>query len=168
MKMQIEEAVCLKAAHEIDGTIQITDPCYDEGTWCRMSLDVKPGKWIFEAEKSEEGRIASISMRYAKAKTPSVIETTGEIIGEMIGEIEVDAGLAGFFTDKPDFSDEEWYEFCDKLGRAQCWEAYFDGKFGFFSSSGWGDGSYPVVVSRDRNDDIISVSVLFMYEEDEF
>lgn len=59
---------------------------------------------------------------------------------EEIGSIGVDAGLAGFFHNKPDYSDEEWGRFCDRVRNGDAWLI----KDGFYSSSGYGDGCYGV------------------------
>lgn len=59
---------------------------------------------------------------------------------EEIGSIGVDAGLAGFFHNKPDYSDEEWGEFCDRVRNGDAWLI----EDGFYSSSGYGDGCYGV------------------------
>lgn len=59
---------------------------------------------------------------------------------EEIGSIGVDAGLAGFFHNKPDYSDEEWGRFCDRVHNGDAWLT----EDGFYSSSGYGDGCYGV------------------------
>ena len=59
---------------------------------------------------------------------------------EEIGSIGVDAGLAGFFHNKPDYSDEEWGRFCDRVRNGDAWLI----EDGFYSSSGYGDGCYGV------------------------
>ena len=59
---------------------------------------------------------------------------------EEIGSIGVDAGLAGFFHNKPDYIDEEWGRFCDRVRNGDTWLI----EDGFYSSSGYGDGCYGV------------------------
>ena len=77
---------------------------------------------------------------------------------EKIGIIGVDAGLAGFFTDKPDYSDEQWMELCNNLGTEDVWIR----PEGFFSSSGYGDGSYPVLAAKDPKGEIFALEVRFL------
>lgn len=55
--------------------------------------------------------------------------------------------MAGFFNDKPDFNDDEWDKLCDKVNEGDAWCLYD----GIFSSSGYGDGSYDVYASVDRD-----------------
>jgi hypothetical protein len=76
---------------------------------------------------------------------------------EEIGEIGVDAGLAGFFNDKPDYTDDEWSEFCDSIRNGNAWIR----DEGFFSSSGYGDGCYPVNACR-INGEIVALEIRFI------
>ena len=64
----------------------------------------------------------------------------GKWFSELIGSIGVDAGLAGFFHDKPDYTDEQWSVFCSTIACGEAWVK----EEGFFSSSGIGDGEYDV------------------------
>lgn len=65
-----------------------------------------------------------------------------------IGYIGVDAGLAGFFNDKKDFDDEEWSHFCSKIDNSSNGWNMYDG---VFCLSGYGDGSYPVYATLERD-----------------
>lgn len=62
-------------------------------------------------------------------------ESNAPQIMEKIGSIGVDAGLAGFFHNKPDYSDEAWSKFCDRIRHGDAWLT----EDGFYSSSGYGD-----------------------------
>ena len=143
---------------ELGTKVDITDPCYDKGTWCRMTTDCEPGTYKGYIEMSDEGkwgmRVATISI-FKGDKMWGIEEM------EHIGNIGVDAGLAGFFNDKPDFNDEEWSELCDKIYVGNVWNLYN----GIFSSSGFGDGFYNVYANEERN----AFTIVFIeedYEED--
>ena len=145
---------------ELGTKVDITDPCYDKDTWCRMTTDCEPGEYKGYVEMSDEGswgmRVASISIFKGNKKWG--IEEM-----ECIGTIGVDAGLAGFFNDKPDFNDEEWSEFCDMIREGDAWDLYN----GIFSSSGFGDGEYNVYANEERN----AFTIVFIdeeYEDDEY
>jgi len=129
---------------ELGTKVDITDPCYDKDTWCRMTTNCEPGEYKGYIEMSDQGdwgmRVASVSI-FKGDKIWEIEEM------EYIGNIGVDAGLAGFFNNKPDFNDEEWYEFCDKIEDGNAWNLYN----GIFSSSGFGDGGYDVYANKDRN-----------------
>ena len=88
--------------------------------------------------------------------------------------------MAGFFINKPDFLDEEWQSLCDSMMHgtgAYTFEANLsDDAFicefghgqGFWSSSGFGDGCYPVYAYyRDGESLPVGLSIVFIDEEDE-
>lgn len=74
-----------------------------------------------------------------------------------IGSIGVDAGLAGFFMNKPDYTDDEWSDFCDYIRNGDAWIK----NEGFFSSSGNGDGCYPVYAYK-QNGEITALEIRFV------
>ena len=139
---------------EVGTKVDITDPCYNKDSWCRMTVDCEPGIYKGYIEMSDEGilgtRVAAISI-FKGEKIWRIEEM------EPIGIIGVDAGLAGFFNNKPDFGDTEWNEFCNKINSGNAWSLYN----GIFSSSGFGDGCYDVYANEDRN----AFTIVFIEEE---
>lgn len=142
-------------------TVDITDPCYDKDVWCRMTAKIIPGNYNCNVMMCDN-RIAKIF----------IVKEGENAEHEMpIGCIGVDAGLAGFFNDKPDYSDGEWEQLCDVLNRRDemgYLPAYFN-DCGFFSSSGWGDGVYAVMelLNKDKTKRI-GLSIIFIDDtEDE-
>lgn len=129
---------------ELNRKIDITDPCYKKGTWCRLTTECEPGEYHGYVNMSNKGdwgiRVASLSIFKDRKKVPLKKM-------ECIGTIGVDAGLAGFFNDKPDFSNEEWTELCHAIETGDAWNMYN----GIFSSSGFGDGLYQVFANPERN-----------------
>ena len=118
--------------------IDITDPCYDRDVWCRLNnVEISEGCYscvIWIEDDKEFGESVRIIGIYKDGQIPYSEDM------EAIGFIGVDAGLAGFFENKPDYKDEEWLEFCDSIKEGNAWIK----KEGFFSSSGYGDGEYDV------------------------
>ena len=118
--------------------IDVTDPGYrrDLSTWCRINdISVKPGKYHCYAKRflddgarlnddnnihfnglNGDSRITEITISHIDIKPEDLKDPTAF---ESIGEIEVDAGLAGFFPAPFDFpkNDGAWSEFCDKLDK---------------------------------------------------
>ena len=76
---------------------------------------------------------------------------------KQIGSIGVDAGLAGFFNNKPDYNDAQWHAFCEQILNGNAWIT----EDGFFTSSGYGDGSYPVKAFK-LNGKIIALEIQFI------
>ena len=86
-------------------TVDITDPCYDRDVWCRMNkVSIKQGSYTCVVW-SEDGRVGIIGI-YLDGKIPkqSAMKT--------IGEIGVDAGLAGFFFYKSEMLAERAFYLC--------------------------------------------------------
>lgn len=145
-----------------EGLIDITDPCYDKDVWCRMKATVKSGEYTcyiwrnkeideFEGKQYVDQRVGVIGI-YLDGIIPP------QKTMEEIGTIGVDAGLAGFFMNKPDYSDDEWKDFCDSIREGDAWIK----DEGFFSSSGYGDGCYPVYVSKNNDGEIYAIEIRFL------
>ena len=139
---------------ELETKVDITDPCYNKDVWCRMTKDCEPGKYKGYVEMIDEGdwgmRVSSVSI-FKGNKIWGIEEM------EYIGNIGVDAGLAGFFNNKPNFSDTEWYGFCAKIENGYAWNLYN----GIFSCSGYGDGVYSVYANEERN----AFTIVFIEDE---
>lgn len=144
--------------HDFNGSVDITDPCYGKDIWCRKNdVKISEGKyqcvtWICrKRDKHPDRRIAVIGIYLA-----GYIPVQNDM--ECIGEIGVDAGLAGFFNNKPDYTDAEWSEFCDKLCDGNAWLT----EEGFWSSSGYGDGCYPVYAAKNQQGVINALEIRFI------
>lgn len=147
---------------DFHGSVDITDPCYDRDVWCRMDdVKIKEGtydcviwrqtlKGDVDGEPYVERRVGIIGIYLNGAIPPqkSMVE---------IGSIGVDAGLAGFFHNKPDYSDEEWSALCDHIRKGDAWLT----EDGFFSYTGYGDGGYPVFASKVHGE-ITALEVRFL------
>ena len=167
--------------------IDITDPCYNRNVWCRLNnVTVKSGEYICryyvgsELEQKDIREITEIAEKYGHNVKDAIEREKADIKQRCfviefhlngynfcqdspewkeIGEIGVDAGLAGFFWNKPDFTDSEWNEFCDKLDKNNE-VAYLDEGMGFWCSSGYGDGIYKVYAIKDERE-IVALKICF-------
>ena len=147
---------------DFGGSVDITDPCYDRDVWCRMdNIPIKTGKYscyIWNQKERYEldgelhvSNIVGILGIYLNGIIPSQKSM------KRIGSIGVDAGLAGFFHNKPDFTDAQWAAFCDQIKVGDAWLT----DLGFFSTSGHGDGGYDVFASK-TNGDITALEIRFV------
>lgn len=144
---------------KFNGKVDITDPGYDHETWCRINdVEILPGayecfiKVLNDQQTRGWGeRVATIGIRHLGSKAGKL---------KPLGSIGVDAGLAGFFENKKDFTFDEWMEFCEKLGNHEqmAWMMYD----GFFSSSGYGDGMYTVFAAKNDVGQIVSLEIRFI------
>lgn len=153
---------------DFHGEVDITDPCYGRDVWCRMNnIKIADGTYICNAYVSERisyNRIDAIGIFL----TDNFIADSLEAIHSKmkhIGNIGVDAGLAGFFHNKPDYDDDQWTIFCDQL-KGNC-NAYINEE-GFFSTSGDGDGSYDVYAYNDpKTGEIVALAIDFTYIDEQ-
>ena len=148
--------------------IDITDPCYDKDVWCRTTQELPEGEydcWVDIADCGDWG--TRVSKSFIIKKDCSYEDDVW--YSEIVAEIGVDAGLAGFFDNKPDYNDNEWSDFCDMLhDKAWVVDENTAAKCnGFFTSSGFGDGCYDVIRLYDKDDKIIGYEIKFIKEESE-
>ena len=131
--------------------VDITDPCYNRDVWCRINdFQIEPGEYSCFVSYKDEGLYGTRVEAIAIAKKKKHLIGAGKL--ELSGEIGVDAGMAGFFERKPDFTREEWGEFCDLADNTNVYYSP-DREYlckGFFSTSGYGDGGYPLYVHKNE------------------
>ena len=144
----------------LEDTVEITDSCYEKGVWCQIITYCVPGLYKGYADIVDDEdwgiRVARLSIY------KDDIQVDLKDMKLLDGEVGVDAGLAGFFRDKPDL-DAEWSEFCDKLfaggTRKMSWADSLRGdRDALWSESGCGDGGY----SAYANDDHSAFTIVFM------
>lgn len=112
---------------DFHGSVDITDPCYDKDVWCRMNnVKISEGEYAcYVWRHTDKGKYED-GTPYSYLLVGAIgIYRNGDIPRqkdmEEIGSIGVDAGLAGFFHNKPDYSDEEWGRFCDRVRNGDAW-----------------------------------------------
>lgn len=183
--------IATKVAFEVTDKLVIADPCYidkDDGADFAAMLDTSGGKdpilsrstggvvldgckgeWIAEAVLEDTG---SWGLRVAKL----VLERKGYAArgyGEVVGENAVDSGQMGAFPAErlpvdydallgeyhKDASGNPTTEFQNHMILA------FGG--GVVSSTGYGDGVYPVYVQRSGGDEVATVTIDFLGDEED-
>ena len=144
------------------GSVDITDPCYDKDVWCRMNdVEIKEGDYTcfvwYQTDKGVyDGKPYSYKMvGIIGIYLDGIIPPQKGM--EEIGTIGVDAGLAGFFHNKPDYSDDAWSKFCDRISHGDAWIV----DEGFYSSSGYGDGCYGVYAQK-TDGEITALEIRFL------
>jgi hypothetical protein len=151
------------------GLFDITDPCYDASVSYRLNaVKVKEGSYLSLYTYNEyNNRVEDISIIHSEFTNLSKQEwyDLNNSPWESIGTIGVDAGLAGFFhAPKRDFNDKAWQKFCDELYENNSFTAKVD-DYGFYSSTGWGDGAYEVYAKK-LDGEIVALKIQFI-ENDE-
>lgn len=168
---------------KLGSEVRVSDPCYGDDVWCKTRLTgVLPGEYDVDVQLSDEGDWGN--------RVSSLRVTHRDYVGKQLtyqehGDIGVDSGQAGIFcessyrndsvdidTPESDFvlpynddSGDSWYE-------KMCKFTLSEHKFGTYetgvvTSSGFGDGSYPLAVARDGDKNIVSMVVTFIGEDEE-
>lgn len=147
---------------DFHGSVDITDPCYNKDVWCRMNnVKIKEGKYTciiwHQNDKGEHDgkpycyKMVGVIGIYLDGVIPAQKSM------KEIGSIGVDAGLAGFFHNKPDYDDEAWNALCDRACHGDAWIT----EDGFYSSSGYGDGCYGVY-AQEQDCEIVALEIRFL------
>lgn len=154
------------------GKVSVSDPGYDDDdVWCRLdNIEVKKGKYYGFAFETKDlagwgNRIIALQIvheDHCNQDTPFYADDN-KVHWNKVGDIGVDAGLASFFKTgtKPNYDSDEWTKLCDN--------EFFNHNYGFvekdsviWSSSGIGDGCYPVYALENDKKEVISIVVDFM------
>jgi hypothetical protein len=163
--------------------VRVSDPCYDNDVWCKTMLTgVLPGEYEVTVGRSDDvswgNRISQLQVVHKDYKHKN-------LVWDEHSEIGVDSGQAGVFcestyrndqvdidTPKHDFtlsfndkSGDAWYEkMCKFTLSGEGWGAY---ETGVVTSSGYGDGGYPLEIVREDNGYIVGMRITYIFPDDE-
>ena len=137
---------------EFSDSVVVSDPCYDRGTWCgEFGLEIKPGRY---EGRVLHGHLAGWDTWGERVHRLSAVRVD-EIIDRWVycTNLSVDAGRMSIYDDVHyDAKGDEW------MGPPD----YQKHEHGFVSSSGLGDGSYPLYHALNDKDEIVGYSVVFL------
>ncbi len=157
----------------------VTDPCYSVPTWCQTKLtNVLPGEWIVSMIYDEKGGSNRNAELYLIHKDH---QSSRGLMFDWFGDFGVDSGQAGVFdaasyrddayaagitTPEVDFvlpghdlEGDAWYEKMCKFTLANDgWGTYAAGAV---SSSGYGDGMYPVY-GAEVDGKVVALQLVFI------
>ena len=160
---------------ELGSKTVVSDPCYsDTGGRCSLVLDTRPGKWLAVVDVVDEyfwgNRVAAL-----RAWTLGVVTNQYEP-----HDVCVDSGQMSIvdydYYEGDDEGDNEGFGDEDTFYGDACALTLAKGAFGgllksgrgVVSSAGYGDGSYRVVLSYDRDQLVIGIMVVFIEDEDDY
>lgn len=171
--------------------VRVSDPCYDNDVWCKTSLsNVYPGEYNVEVDKSDLGSWGNRISRLTVIHKGYIMECADESTWEEHSNIGVDSGQAGIFCESSYRNDElaegittptsdfvlphndnegdRWYEkMCKLTLSGESWGVY---DTGVVTSSGIGDGSYPLDVVYNDDKQIVGMRITYLddTEEDDY
>lgn len=137
-------------AFTVTGTIRVTDPCYSADTWCTKTVDISKGDYdasVYKIMYSDWGARIKNLMIVKRGLSPD------QLIWRVIGEAGVDSGQCGFYLEsKHALMKKRYSAICDATYSADTGYLGYIDSFGVFSSSGFGDGSYPILAGIDHRE----------------
>jgi hypothetical protein len=164
---------------QLGSEVMVSDPCYTIGTWCQHKLtDVLPGEYHTTAFKSDNTDGWGTRCAALVAVHKDYLEDTLSWRTVTSADIGVDSGQCGIFSYDTyrkdehfmnevsefnktysgwkDDGGEQWYgHMCDKTLSEDQWGTY---SHGVVSSSGFGDGSYRLLVAK-HNGKIVGIGI---------
>ncbi len=173
---------------KLSNNVRVSDPCYTDDVWCKTQLtDVYPGEYNVSVETSDEGGWGERISRLSVIHKGYIMECEDESNWVEHSEIGVDSGQAGIFCESSYRKDElvesitapemdfvlpyddtpgdKWYETICKFTLVEPrWGSY---DTGVVSSSGYGDGGYPLEVVRNDDGEIVGMRITYIFPEDE-
>ena len=163
----MKEKMMIFGKRHFDATpVTVTDPCYSKGTWCTVDTTIPEGDyrlglwrtnhWYANDETKKHEYYTRVSRAFI-LKDNVRFGDYRRLHRVDIGEAGVDAGLCGFYQNKPDYDDDGWYTFCQKLHNRD----YLITDEGFCTSSGWGDGCYPVYQLVNEAGTVVGLEVVY-------
>jgi hypothetical protein len=169
---------------KLSNNVRVSDPCYDNDVWCKTKLtDVLPGNYNVFVEKGDESgwgmRVKSLRVIHEDFSDTNMWEEHSEI--------GVDSGQAGIFCETSyrndtiaesivtppsnfylpgrDSEGDVWYLKMCNFTLSDDQSGVYD--TGVVTSSGIGDGSYPLDIIRERNGYIVGMKITYLFDEEE-
>lgn len=164
---------------QLDNKIIVSDPCYDLYDRGPKTIDILPGTYtasVCYADCNHWGkRVAYLSITHNEYQK---LEQTNQLKYKELTGTGVDSGQMGIFDYNAfvDASEEEkifgdpenFYGKCCEitLKKSQAGIVYDKNTtIGVVSSSGWGDGYYPIYIAKENNQ-VIAVCIVFIDSEE--
>lgn len=174
---------------KLSNRVRVSDPCYDNDVWCKTKLEnVLPGEYEVTVEHSDEGGWGN---RVSQLQVVHKDYTNKRLIWNEHSEIGVDSGQAGIFCESSYRNDEvakeivtpggDWLGFPSSMTMDNEGDVFYDkmcaftingdGRWGSYdsgvvTSSGFGDGGYPLDVVKE-DDKIVAMRITYIFPEDE-
>jgi len=159
------------------GSLYVTDPCYDKGTWCQALLDnVRNGTWRMHMEHTNEGdwgrRVSELICAHEKAgilrweKHPADIGVDSGQAGVFdAAHYKNDADYEGFkfeWPESPLTGEGAFYDACCDVTLCETKDGGGVVPFGAVSRSGFGDGGYDLYIAKDEDGQIVATKIVFI------
>jgi len=147
------------------GTVRVTDPCYASTSAGVHVIDVVPGDYRASYGR-EGGYVREVAIVHSNYNTRELVWN------EHLESVGVDSGQCGF-------CDAEQYPKGGTTGDYEDTTSFYGRvcagtlselsaallPYAVFTSSGWGDGSYPVYYALDSRRRVVALAIVFMSDD---
>lgn len=135
--------------------IDVTDPGFDKEARDRVNnIPFIEGRYNCYAITDDKDQVVSICIE------PDYMEELVDYKYIQIGTALAGSGMVGFFSDKPDYTEDQWADFLlrmeDHIGSTYITD------YGFFSESGIGTGVFPVYIAVNKQGVAVSSRIDFV------
>ena len=139
---------------QFSNNVCVSDPCYDRGTWCgEFDLDIKEGSYESRAIVGEWSDWGSRVWRLvATHENETVTKWRFET------NLGVDAAMMSIICSA--YYDTERHEALSDYQNSVGQTGH-----GFYSNSGLGDGTYALFCGLNDKNEIVALSVIFLYPD---
>lgn len=150
------------------GQIKVSDPCYVSDEWCNTDFKAVDGKYNVYIVPDKDGCVGMLVAIHTNDDydIENFIWEEADCVGVDSGTMSI-CDLAYYDKHHKSTLDEDWYShfICEVLNQYMILE-----NAGCVSSSGYGDGNYPVdvVYESEDSDKICAVRVQFLEVEDDW
>lgn len=167
------QELIFSGAMTLSGTVDVTDPCLEQADRCRLTLTgLRHGVYCCYLQRVPMEYVQGLFLVHEDYPFSGIQNPEADSTWKLVGRIGVDAGMAGFFDRKPDWLRLRWGELMDWIeeqdtlagGRLHAYRKQFDGRDGFWSTSGYGDGDYRVFVQKNGGE---TIAACLWFEDEE-
>lgn len=167
------QELIFSGAMTLGGTVDATDPCLVQSSRWRMTLTgLRPGVYRCYLQRIPRDYVQGLFLVHEDVPFSGIQNPEADSAWKSVGRIGVDAGMAGFFDQKPDWLRQRWGELMDWMeeqdaqagGRLHAYRKQFDGRDAFWSTSGYGDGDYRVFVQQNGGE---TTAACLWFEDEE-
>ena len=166
--------------------VRVSDPCYNDDVWCKTKLtNVKEGMYNVYVEHTQLDGWGTRVSKLEVVHEDYLVLRHNDNNWEEHSEVGVDSGQCGIFCESSyrndviaesihngngirfdSFGDgDKWYEKMCRftLNNKEHWGSYDSG---VVTSSGYGDGGYPLEIIENDGGQIVGMRITYIFDEE--
>jgi len=153
------------------GLMIVADPCYDVNNIKDVPMTretQRHGMWVGTAVKGEWRAYVQTVAHAAGAAALWARKTNSRGESWDVFDLHVDSGLMAISDYTPDFGGEKWYDMILRIKDKSVlttfnWKG--SSKTGVVVGTAYGDGTYPLLVNRNKKGEVVEIGIKFVEDE---